>query len=176
MIGDFLNLARLEDGKVELHKEVFDLQPLIEEVVYDAYFITSVHTIRQSDLHVNVYADRDKIGQVLNNLLTNAIKYSTSGSTILIGCEEADGKVKISITDEGIGISLENQQKLFDRFYRVKSEHISTISGFGVGLYLASEILKFHESEIFVESKLGVGSTFYFSLPVQIGQTLLDQI
>jgi two-component system, OmpR family, sensor histidine kinase VicK len=167
MIGDFLSLTKLEEGKIKLNKEIFDLQPLIEEAVSDAQFLTSTHQIKFSGCHFKVHADKDKIGQVLNNLLNNAIKYSPGGGKILIGCEKDNKKVKISVADEGIGISADNQRRLFDRFYRVENEQIRTVSGFGVGLYLVSEILRYHDSEIEVESKEGVGSTFYFTLALE---------
>jgi two-component system, OmpR family, sensor histidine kinase VicK len=164
MIGDFLSLTKLEEGKIKLNKEIFDLQPLIEEAVSDAQFLTSSHLIKFSGCHFKINADKDKIGQVLNNLLTNAIKYSPGGGKILVSCEKDNKRVKVSVADEGIGISADNQKKLFDRFYRVEHEQIRTVSGFGVGLYLVSEILRYHDSEIEVESKEGAGSTFYFTL------------
>jgi PAS domain S-box-containing protein len=167
MIGDFLSLTKLGEGKIKLNKEIFDLQPLVEEAISDAQFLTSTHLIKLTDCHFKVHADKDKIGQVLNNLLTNAIKYSPGGGKILIGCEKDNNKVKVSVADEGIGISADNQRKLFDRFYRVENEQMRTVSGFGVGLYLVSEILRYHDSEIEVESKEGVGSTFYFTLALE---------
>jgi two-component system sensor histidine kinase VicK len=98
------------------------------------------------------------------NLLSNAIKYSPKGGTITIGCEKAEGMVKVYVKDEGVGISAADQKKLFDKFYRVRNEKIKTISGFGIGLYLVSEILRYHKSEIAVESVENQGSTFYFIL------------
>jgi two-component system sensor histidine kinase VicK len=167
MIHDFLSLARLQDGKISLRKEPFDLKELIEEVAGDSQFLTSNHSVELKDCRqVMVNADRDKITQVIMNLLSNAIKYSPNGGTITMGCEKKDEKVKIYVKDEGIGISLIDQKRLFERFYRVQNEKIKTVSGFGIGLYLVSEILRYHHSNIEVESKEGVGSTFYFLLPV----------
>ena len=101
------------------------------------------------------------------NLLTNAIKYSPKGAVVTIRCETDAGKATVSVTDEGIGIDPEEQKKLFNRFYRVKDEKIKMVSGFGIGLYLVSEILRCHNSKIKVKSQPDVGSTFYFSLPVR---------
>jgi two-component system sensor histidine kinase VicK len=163
MIHDFLNLARLEDGKIGLHKTLFDLHPLIEEIASEAPFLTTNHPIRMVDCeNIRLEADRDKLGQVLNNLLTNAIKYSPKGGTITIGCEKLGGRVKIFIKDEGVGISAEDQKRLFERFYRSKDEKIKTVSGFGIGLYLVAEILRYHGSQIAVESAPDAGATFYF--------------
>ena len=167
MIQDFLSLARLEEGKIQITKEKFKLHELIEEISGDAQFLTSTHTIKLKDCDdINIYGDRDKIGQVLINLLSNAIKYSPGGGSITIGCEVTGNKVKIYVSDEGIGISLSDQEKLFDRFYRVRNEKIKTISGFGIGLYLVSELLSYHDSKIEVESVEGHGSTFYFLMDV----------
>jgi two-component system, OmpR family, sensor histidine kinase VicK len=107
-------------------------------------------------------ADREKIGQVLNNLLSNAIKYSPKGGTVTVGCELLGERVKIFVRDEGVGISSEDQKRLFERFYRAKDEQIKTVSGFGIGLYLVAEILRYHDSLITVESTVGRGSEFYF--------------
>ncbi|HMI05773.1 MAG TPA: sensor histidine kinase, partial [Pedobacter sp.] len=101
---------------------------------------------------------------VLMNLLSNAIKYSPGGGTITLGCTVKQRKVKIYVSDEGVGISHADQQRLFERFYRVNNDKLRSISGFGIGLFLASEILRYHNSKIQVESKEGLGSTFYFYL------------
>ncbi|MCW2601860.1 MAG: putative Histidine kinase [Frankiales bacterium] len=163
MIHDFLNLARLEDGKITLHKTRFALQPLIEEIAADAPFLTSSHQVVLADCkQIFLYADREKIGQVLNNLLSNSIKYSPKGGTVTVGCEMLAERVKIFVRDEGVGISSEDQKHLFERFYRAKDEQIKTVSGFGIGLYLVAEILRYHDSLITVESTVGLGSEFYF--------------
>jgi PAS domain S-box-containing protein len=165
MIQDFLNLARLEEGKILIVKETFELLPLIKEISDDAQFLTTQHKIMlQNCDEIVVKADRDKIGHVLMNLLSNAIKYSPGGGTITLGCMTEHGKVKIYVTDDGVGISQADQQRLFERFYRVNNDKLKTISGFGIGLFLVSEILRYHNSKIEVESKEGAGSTFYFYL------------
>lgn len=168
MIHDFLTLARLKDGKIVLNKSVFPLHALVEEVMAEAPFLTSTHQVVMIDCHdIRLEADREKLGHVLINLLSNAIKYSPKGGRIEIGCQQQDGQVRIFVKDEGIGISAEDQQHLFERFYRAKDKKASTVSGFGIGLYLVSEILRYHHSQIKVESVPGEGSTFYF---------LMDQI
>jgi two-component system sensor histidine kinase VicK len=111
-----------------------------------------------------VFADRDKIGQVMTNLINNAIKYSTDDETILIQSEYEQQKVRVSITDHGIGINALDQERLFERFYRVNNDKSSKVEGFGIGLYLVSEILRYHHSTIKVISEQGKGSTFYFDL------------
>jgi len=165
MINDFLSLARLEEGKISLKFEEFNLKQVIDETVLDAQFLSTNHSIQVTGCNdIAVNADRDKIGQVLMNLLSNAIKYSPKGGDITIDCQKVEKGVKVSVTDHGIGISEKDQKKLFDRFYRVQNERVKTVSGFGIGLYLVSEILKYHDSKIEVESEEGKGSTFYFTL------------
>jgi signal transduction histidine kinase len=111
-----------------------------------------------------ISGDQEKIGYVLNNLISNACKYSQVGTEVNLCCEAGTNQVTVSITDEGMGIKEEDLSHLFKRYYRV--ENSNTISGFGIGLYLCAEILKRHQGKIWVESEYGKGSTFYFSLPV----------
>jgi len=165
MIHDFLNLTRIEDGKIDMNKQEFGLHLLIEEIADDAQFISTKHEVKLLGCeHIFVYGDKDKIGQVLTNLLSNAIKYSPYGGIIILGCQKSDTSVRIYVQDKGIGISRADQKRLFERFYRVKNEKIKSISGFGIGLYLVAEILRYHNSEIRVESEEGKGSTFYFNM------------
>ncbi|MEE1944565.1 PAS domain S-box protein [Pedobacter sp. KR3-3] len=165
MIHDFLNLSRLEEGGMPLNKTKFSLSELLEELIFDARMLFPGHEIAlQLDRDSSIFADRDKIGQVMLNLLGNAAKYSGAESLIKVSVETGAGKTKISVSDQGMGIMPADQQKLFERFYRVHALHSSNISGFGIGLYLVSEILKLHNSEIKVQSEPGVGSTFYFWL------------
>ena len=167
MIQDFLNLAKLEEGKISINKEVFELYPVISEIINDAQFMTTNHTIEFNGCDdVKLTADKNKIGQIITNLMSNAIKYSPAGGKITIGCDLHDGLVRVYVSDEGVGISPSDQKNLFSRFYRVTNEKVKNISGFGIGLYLVSEILKYHDAEIAVVSEEGVGSTFSFTLPV----------
>lgn len=167
MIDDFLSVARLEEGKVPLNIARFNFHELAEEVAADLQFLTSKHQIHLFDCKdVDLHADRDKIGQVLNNLLSNAIKYSPEGGEITINCKTEGGKATISVTDQGVGIKPDDQVRLFERFYRANNEKLQMVSGFGIGLYLVSEVLRFHNSKIELESKENAGSTFYFSLDI----------
>ena len=165
MIKDFLSLARIEEGKLKLAKEKFPVRKILEEVVAEAAFLTPRHPITLAGCpEGEVFVDKDKIGQVLINLISNAIKYSPPESIITIGCENSVGRVKIYVRDQGIGISSEDQKNLFSRFYRVENPKVRTVSGFGIGLYIVSEILRLHNSAIEVESQENMGSTFSFTL------------
>lgn len=165
LIRDFLSLARIEEGKLQVHMQPFPLRPLLEEIKIDAEHLISKHTIVIScDQHITLVADRDKICQVFTNLVSNAIKYSPKGGTITIGSIEQGDRIKLFVQDQGIGIDLTDQKRLCLRFYRVDSEQTKHISGFGIGLYIVSEILACHNSTIEVESQKGVGTEFYFLL------------
>ncbi|MDQ2753097.1 MAG: ATP-binding protein, partial [Bacteroidota bacterium] len=167
MIDGFLNLSRLESGKIHLNIERFNIKELIEEIIAETTITVTTHVIT---LHlcdsVQVSADRTKIGNVISNLLSNAVKYSTKGKPVDIKCEQIENMAQISIRDEGIGITPQDKEKLFSRFYRVQNNNTKQISGFGIGLYLSAEIVERHGGKIWVESKEGIGSTFYFALPV----------
>ena len=102
----------------------------------------------------------------ISNLIGNAVKYSPKGKEIGIKCEIIGNVVQVSITDESMGINPHHQEKLFDRYFRIQSANTQQISGFGIGLYLSAEIVERHSGKIWVKSELGVGSTFYFSLPI----------
>ncbi|MBE9602278.1 PAS domain-containing protein [Pedobacter sp. MC2016-24] len=166
MINGFLNVSRLESGKIHIDRHNFDMAALLKELEEEFNMTVASHQIFFAPVgEILVDADRDKIGQVINNFISNALKYAPSGSRIDIACEKNNNWVQLSVRDEGLGIKKEDQQKLFERFYRVKDQP-STISGFGIGLYLCAEVIHRHEGKIWVESEIGQGSTFYFSLPV----------
>lgn len=168
LIQDFLNLSRLEEGKMELHVSDFSLTTLMDEVISDTLVLSNTHEIKyEACEEVTLSADREKIGQVLANLVGNAIKYSPEGSLVTMRCMLTDGDVEFSVTDQGQGIAKADQPRLFERFYRVENGRQGHVSGFGIGLYLVAEILKLHGGEIKVHSDLGAGSTFTFVLPVK---------
>lgn len=167
MINGFLNVARLESAKIHLIKSEFNIDKLLREVIEENNLVQSTHQITLSACdEIVVFADREKISHVINNLISNAVKYSPRGKVVEIHCTLAEQNVKVSVSDEGMGISVTDQAKLFSRFYRVESQHTRHISGFGIGLYLSAEIIRSHDGEIWVESEKGVGSTFHFTLPV----------
>ena len=165
LIQGFLEINSLESGKIPLSCSHFSVKELFEEVVSDVLIIAPD---RIFDIQCNgdmLYADRDKIGQAIFNLCSNAIKYSPPGSMIFLKSEQKPNSVQISVIDKGIGISEQDLPKLFERFYRVESDRVKFASGFGIGLYLSSEIIKHHQGTIGVESKEGEGSRFWFEIP-----------
>jgi signal transduction histidine kinase len=167
MINGFLNVSRLESGKIHVIKHPFDLAELVKEVIKETELTTTKHIINLDSCdRIDVNADRDKIGSVISNLLSNAVKYSPKGRTIMVSCQLINADVRVSIKDEGMGINPQDQEKLFERYYRVETSHTQHISGFGIGLYLSAEIIHQHEGKIWAESESGVGSTFHFTLPL----------
>ncbi|MHA4812057.1 PAS domain-containing sensor histidine kinase [Flavitalea flava] len=170
MINGFLNISRLESGKIELKMQKFDLNAIIKEVINDITHFDASHSISfEIKETISVVADKDKIEHVVSNFLTNAIKYSPNGTAIGVKALVEGNLVCVSVKDEGIGIEDHDKEKLFERFYRVKRNDTQRVSGFGIGLYLSAEIIHRHKGKIWVQSENGRGSTFYFTLPVVQG-------
>jgi PAS domain S-box-containing protein len=167
MINGLLNLSGAESGEIHLNKQDFLMNDLIREVIEETQFITASDNIILVPFEtVKVNADQEKIEQVLINLLSNAAKYSGKDTLIEISCVQSKDSLQLNVKDFGMGIKPENIELLFDPHYRVESKETEKISGFGIGLYLCAEIIKRHNGKIWVESELGKGSTFMFTLPL----------
>lgn len=166
LISEMLDLSRIEENQLELKKEKFRLNDLVLETVQDINYTNTKHEIEiKNDLQCDIYADKDRIGQVLINFIINAIKYSPDYKKIFVKTERAgERKVMVTVRDEGIGIDKKNQGKIFKRFYRIGGESEETYSGFGIGLFLAKEIIDRHNGQISVKSEIGKGSEFSFIL------------
>jgi two-component system sensor histidine kinase VicK len=171
MINGFLNVSRLESGKIHIDKQLFDMKDLVKEAEEEVLATIGSHHIVFEPVEVTlVMADRDKIGHVINNFISNAVKYSPVGSTINVACVTVGKNAQISVKDQGIGIRPADIDKLFERYYRVENVSTKSISGFGIGLYLCSEIIERHSGSIWVESIVGEGSTFHFSIPLDAAE------
>ncbi len=168
LVNDLLDVSRLQTGKLVFTKEEFRIDTLIEEII-DVLQDSAVDKkiIFTKKLPLVVLADRFRIYQVITNLITNAIKFSNQGERIIVTLQKQDNKAVVSIQDFGIGIAKEQQKKIFERLYQVNDEKVKTFPGFGMGLYISKEIIKKNKGSIWVESDLGKGATFYFSLPIQ---------
>lgn len=173
LINDFLDIQRMESGKQTYNKSALNLKSIANEVL-DSYHITySKHEFVIEDLtaHHEVYGDEDKLKQLLNNLISNAVKYSPEGGQVTLRFEEDHrGMLLLSIVDEGLGIPEEALPNLFDKFYRVDNTDRRQIGGTGLGLAISKEIVNAHGGELSVASELGKGSTFSIAIPV-LGKT-----
>jgi PAS domain S-box-containing protein len=166
LVHSLLDTTMLAEGGLALQLEQFKIGELIEECVENLQRgATSSHIIVRCKNETFIYADRDRIRQVLTNLISNALKYSPNGGQVTVDCCETAEGIKVGVHDEGIGISKEMQAKVFDRFFRVNGANANTFPGMGLGLYIAFNIIQRHGGKIWIESEPGKGSVFYFVLP-----------
>jgi two-component system CheB/CheR fusion protein len=167
LMSELLDLSRIDSGKLELKMQDFDLNDLVKETVDDVQQTTNHQIVINNNVDCRLFGDKDRISQVLLNLLTNAIKYSPRTNSIEINVyRPAQNIVSISVKDHGIGIDKKDHEKIFERFYRVEGKTEQTFPGFGIGLFIASEIINRHNGTISVESEKSKGSTFTFTLPI----------
>ncbi len=165
LIKDLLDVTKIQSGKLLLSKTRFALDDLIAECCTELQVEADKHTlVIEGEPNIEIYADRNRLEQVLINLVANAIKYSPEGGKVIINVEKVKDGIKIAITDFGIGIPKDKIPFLFDRFYRVDEES-QRYAGLGLGLYISSEIVRQHGGEIGIESTVGRGSTFWFVIP-----------
>lgn len=168
LIGDLLDVTKINSGKLQFNDSEFDFVPMVCELVEDLQRTTERHTlIEQHEAIGIVYGDKERIGQVISNLITNAIKYSPQADKIIISTSLQDGQLQLSVQDFGIGISEDKLTRVFEQFYRVSGDMQHTFPGLGLGLYISSEIIKREGGRIWVTSEVGKGSTFYFTIPLQ---------
>lgn len=168
LIGDLLDVTKIQSGRLQFNDTIFDFNQLILDLVEDLQRTTDKHQILTELKPIGeIYADKDRIGQVLTNLVTNAIKYSPDADKIIVQAEVVDNEIIVCVEDFGIGISHDKKDKVFEQFYRVSGDKQHTFPGLGLGLYISSEIIKREGGRIWVNSVLGQGSTFCFSLPIK---------
>ena len=166
LVHALLDTTRIAGGGLTLDLEVFDLKKLVEESAENLQQTTNLcHIIVLPKKEILINADRERVGQVLTNLISNAIKYSPAGGNIIINYSQTAEGIEVSVKDEGIGISKEMQTKVFDRFFRVDDVSSNTYPGMGLGLYITIHIIQRHGGRMWMESKKGKGSVFYFVLP-----------
>ncbi len=161
-------MSHLESGAMKLEKDWYQVSEILEWADRSLREVTRDHEVSTElppDLP-DVLVDRVRVGQVLINLCENAAKYSGRGGQILISAEISGDSIVISVADKGEGISPREMERVFDRFYRVAGEYDSE-EGIGLGLSICRGIVEAHYGEIWVESKVGKGSKFSFSLPIE---------
>lgn len=179
LINDFLDVQRMESGKQTYEKKFIKILPILEKVIENQQFQTSIHQIELQKSVTNdfILGDRSRMEHVFTNLLNNAIKYSPDGGDIRVKVYQEDDQLKIDITDHGLGIPEDALDKLFNKFFRVDNSDRRTIGGTGLGLAIVQEIMKAHDGLVNVTSQYGKGSTFTLSFPtVETAQTIEDGI
>ena len=166
LVNELLDVSKIQHGKLDYHISSFNFNEMVDITLEDVQQTSPKHAIvKTGKVHQQVVGDKDRLQQVIINLLSNAIKYSPDSLDIYINIADQDNEIKVSVKDNGIGISQEHLDKIFDRYYRVE-EHAIQFQGLGIGLFISYEIIQRHKGKLWVESELGKGSTFYFTLPV----------
>jgi signal transduction histidine kinase len=165
LIDDLLNVGKFSQGQFLLNKEIITLSKPVIDCCNHIRAAGANNITITGDMELRVNADADRIEQVLTNFINNAIKYAPKSEEIKVHIESTDNYAKVSVADEGPGISPEKIPHLFDRYFRIDDNGNSN-SGLGIGLYICSEIIKKHEGEIGVDTEPGKGSTFWFTLQV----------
>lgn len=167
LVSDLLDLSRVQWGRLDLQRSSFHLADVLTECVHSTQASAEQHSILL-DIQVQestVLADRSRIGQVVGNLLDNAVKYSPRGGQVTVKLQRLDDDYLVSVSDQGIGVSPEYLDHIFERFYRVRNTASRHYSGIGLGLYVTKAIVEDHGGLIWFSSNNGLGSTFSFTLP-----------
>ncbi|RAJ33094.1 PAS domain S-box protein [Pedobacter cryoconitis] len=176
LIADLLDVTKLNAGKIEYNMAPFSFKKLLTDTIESAQHIFPSHQIiLETCCDFEFTGDQFRLEQVINNFLTNAVKYSPQGKFVLVNSHFDQEHVSVSIKDFGIGIAPSHINKLFDRYFRVDSTAMR-FEGLGLGLFISSEILKRHNGEVGIESEPGKGSTFHFRLPLIPKKSELENI
>ena len=170
LISDLLDVTKINAGKMNYAMQEFSFNEMLKECVETNQLIAQDHELQLNEnVKIDYVGDRLRIEQVVNNFLTNAVKYSPSGAKIIINSKIELNNIIVSVKDTGIGIAEQDLSRLFERYYRVDNSSMQ-FEGLGLGLFISSEILKRHQGTFWIESEVGRGSTFYFRLPLAVNQ------
>ncbi|RKR84742.1 PAS domain S-box-containing protein [Mucilaginibacter gracilis] len=167
LVADLLNVSKVNEGQLELNKTWFNISTVVNDCCYHIRAAGDYTINTTGDMDLQVLADVDRIDQVITNFVNNAVKYASESKTIAVHISKHADTAKVSVSDEGPGIPIAKVPHLFDRYYQADASS-NQISGLGLGLYIAAEIIKKHGGQIGVESELGKGSSFWFTLPVSL--------
>ena len=169
LIESLLDVSRIESGRFEIRRQRSLIENIIDDALQSAYSVANEKgIIINRDIPATlpeVDVDGERLDQLMTNLLSNAVKFSNGGSEINVRAEVKDDELLVRITDHGVGIAQEDMPHLFDRFYQVDGSTTRAASGTGLGLYISKQIVEAHGGNIWVESELGKGSTFCFTIP-----------
>jgi two-component system CheB/CheR fusion protein len=168
LIADLLDITKSKAGELQFDNELFDFNELVKEIAGEMQLTTLKHSIElRLTTSVQINGDRNRIGQVITNLISNAIKYSPAADAVIVSTCNDNGMIILCVQDFGIGISRLQQTNLYSRFYRVlETSDAHTFPGMGLGLYISKNIIEKHEGKMWLESETGKGSKFYFSLMI----------
>jgi len=170
LVDQLLDASKIKAGKLEFSKQIFNLTDLVTQCIENCSIMYPLFNIKkQLQENIMVMGNEDRIEQVFMNLVNNAVKYSPDNKDIVVRTESDGNRAVVSVTDFGVGMSDQDQKFVFERFYRVNG-HDHLTPGLGMGLYIASEIIKEHKGEIAVKSRLNEGCVFTFSLPLAASQ------
>jgi len=167
LINGLLDTTSISEGQFKLTFQPTDLNELLVDKIEEIKRISNHRIDLDAEKLPKIIADGERIGQVITNFLSNAIKYSPKGTTIQVKAGRDKDNVSVSVQDQGYGISEEDQEKIFDRFYRVTINDFDTYPGMGLGLYISAQIIQKHQGSIDVKSTPGNGAVFSFTLPIK---------
>ena len=177
IISDLLDITKIEFGRFTYCDEYFSIDALVSEIVMSQQVICPGRDISlEGSSRIFVHGDRYRVGQVLINLISNALKYSPEHTGIQVRILGRPTSVVVSVRDSGLGIAPHEQRRIFERYYRTNMVKRSRKEGLGLGLFICSEIMKRHKGRIWVRSKIGKGSTFYAELPKQIRKATRNDV
>jgi signal transduction histidine kinase len=169
LVQSLLDIAKIEKGGAVYNFEEFNIVELAQEtissIIIPAHLLVNV--VQKTSFEPRILAVREQIRQIIRNLLDNAIRHTAPGGSITISIDYNQDNIIVSVKDTGTGIPENELKKIFERFHRVKGENGSKGEGSGLGLAIAKEIIEAHHGRIWVESTLGIGSTFYFTIPLK---------
>ena len=170
LVNDLLQLSKMDSQDYKLNKEVVSFNKFFDRIIdrFEMSKSQNVELIRllpETQYYVEI--DTDKLTQVLDNIISNALKYSPDGGNVRFGFTVQDMMLKVIISDDGIGIPKENLSRIFDRFYRVDKARARSMGGTGLGLAIAREMIEAHGGSIWAESEEGIGTTIFFTLPLE---------
>lgn len=171
LVGDILTVQKLGLGRIVLNKEEFEVDELLEDVLKIFVPIAkekNIQILKNKSKPMVLYTDKDRIIQIFSNLIKNAIDFVENSGKIQIGVKDIQDHVEFFVKDDGIGISKENQKDIFKKFYQIDTSNRRKRDGSGLGLAICKGLVEKLEGKIRVDSKLGIGSTFYFTVPKKV--------
>jgi signal transduction histidine kinase len=168
LVNDLVDVSRIERDMLPMHRETFSLGSLASKVAYNMRLVAPTREIKlhTDDTPLLVNADRDQVQGVLGNLLENALKYSPEDQPVEVSVTQGEGEVVAAVRDYGLGVPQDQQNRVFERFYRATNAGSRPRNGLGLGLFIARSVVERHGGRIWVESRQGSGSTFSFALPL----------